>query len=368
MKRAFIAILISFIEVAFFGCAAKNIFYAQVDPAKPIVLPKDHASHPEFRTEWWYFVGHLESDDGKKFGFELVFFRQRTETAKWHGFPVRSMANPLYMSHFAITDLEQDKFVYDIRLGREKDFTGYASTDFLYLKTDTWRAQGAWPDIHIFAETKRDGCYVLELVLTPKKPAVIHGESGISKKSIEGKSSYYISFTRLSARGMLIRDGVPMRVKGIAWHDHEIMSTGLGDTLKGWKWFAVQLNNNVEIMMFYVYRADGSVDPTSSATIVLPDGSYEHMYADSFSIEDIDFWYSKKSEAKYPIKWRLKIPKYNADLTVWALKNEQELIFWWVGLEYWEGKCAVSGKYQDAQVFGDAYVEMTGYGKRKIRL
>lgn len=368
MRRLFIAILIVLLAAAFFGCAEKNIAYTQVDPAKPIVLPKDFASHPDFRTEWWYFVGHLESEDGKKFGFELVFFRQRTETDKWHGFPVHPMANPLYMGHFAITDLENDKFVYDLRLGREKDFTGYASTDFLYLKTDTWRAEEAFPNIHIFADTRRDGCYTLDLALVPEKPAVIHGEGGVSKKSVEGKSSYYISFTRLSANGTLIRDGVPIRVKGIAWHDHEIMSTGLGDTLKGWKWFSVQLDNNVEMMLFYVYRKDGSVDPSSSATIVFSDGSSEHISSDSFTIDDLDFWYSKKSKANYPVKWRIKIPKYKIDLTVQATKNEQELRFWGVSLEYWEGKCAVSGKYQDAQVFGDAYVEMTGYGKRKVRI
>lgn len=368
MRRIFVAILATFLTASFFGCATKNVFYEQVDPAKPIVLPKDHASHPDFKTEWWYFVGHLESEEGKKFGFELVFFRHRTEETKWRGLPVRSMANPLYMSHFAITDLEKDKFVYDLRFGREKDFTGFASPKFLYLKTDTWRAQEAWPNIHIFAETKRKGSYALELVLKPEKPAVVHGEAGISKKSLEGKSSYYISFTRLSARGILIRDGVPIRVKGIAWHDHEIMSTWLGDTLKGWKWFAVQLNNNVEIMLFYVYRKDGSVDPTSSATIVFPDGSYEHMYCDAFEIEDLDFWYSKKSKAKYPVRWRIKIPKYEVDINIWALKKEQELRFWWVGLEYWEGKCAVSGKYKGEEVLGDAYVEMTGYGKWKVSL
>jgi len=368
MKKAYISVLIGLTIILIVGCAAKNAVYSQVDPAKPIVLPKDFASHPDFKTEWWFFVGHLETEDGKKFGFELVFFRRRTETDILFGFPVRSMANPVYMGHFSITDLERNKFVYDLRLGRENDFTGYASPEFLYLKTDTWRAEQAWPDMHIFAETKHHGNYALDLVLTPTKPAIVHGENGVSRKNIEGNSSYYISFTRLEANGMLVRDGVPMRVKGIAWHDHERMSTGLGKTLKGWKWFSIQLDNNTEIMLFYVNRKDGAVDPYSSATVVLPDGKSEHFYADSFSVDDIDFWKSKKSEAKYPVKWRVKIPKYGVDLTIQAVKNEQELRFWGIRLEYWEGKCAVVGTYDGKPISGSAYTEMTGYGKRKLRI
>ncbi|MEM9533456.1 MAG: carotenoid 1,2-hydratase, partial [Pseudomonadota bacterium] len=29
---------------------------------RPIRLPQDHGAHPDFRTEWWYFTGHLKAD------------------------------------------------------------------------------------------------------------------------------------------------------------------------------------------------------------------------------------------------------------------------------------------------------------------
>jgi hypothetical protein len=41
-------------------------------PGKVFSFPQDHFSHPEFKTEWWYYSGHLQSlgKDGKSFGYQ----------------------------------------------------------------------------------------------------------------------------------------------------------------------------------------------------------------------------------------------------------------------------------------------------------
>ncbi|TMQ04140.1 MAG: hypothetical protein E6J90_52205, partial [Deltaproteobacteria bacterium] len=61
------------------------------DP-QPIALPRDDGPHDRL-TEWWYYTGHLRTDDGRRFGFEFVIFR-----AERGGFPVT------WASHLAITD------------------------------------------------------------------------------------------------------------------------------------------------------------------------------------------------------------------------------------------------------------------------
>ncbi|MBV8806103.1 MAG: hypothetical protein JO042_13675, partial [Sinobacteraceae bacterium] len=38
-------------------------------------FPQDHGPHPDFRYEWWYVTGNLDSSSGERFGFELTFFR-----------------------------------------------------------------------------------------------------------------------------------------------------------------------------------------------------------------------------------------------------------------------------------------------------
>ena len=50
--------------------------YARVTETRRFVFPADHGPHPEYRTEWWYYTGNLESADGEHLGFQLTFFRQ----------------------------------------------------------------------------------------------------------------------------------------------------------------------------------------------------------------------------------------------------------------------------------------------------
>src|SRR5580704_16493226 len=79
-------------------------------------FPRDHFSHPDFQTEWWYYTGNLKSAEGHKFGFELTFFRQAisrdpTKTAAWD-------VRDLYFAHLALSDLDGEKFYHAKRTNR----------------------------------------------------------------------------------------------------------------------------------------------------------------------------------------------------------------------------------------------------------
>ncbi|MGE3707901.1 MAG: lipocalin-like domain-containing protein, partial [Vicinamibacterales bacterium] len=49
--------------------------WTRAAPGRPIVLPADHASHPEYKLEWWYYTGNLDAADGRRFGYQMTFFR-----------------------------------------------------------------------------------------------------------------------------------------------------------------------------------------------------------------------------------------------------------------------------------------------------
>src|SRR5688572_13814235 len=49
--------------------------FTQASQPREFVFPRDHGPHREFRHEWWYVTGHLDSTTGERFGFELTFFR-----------------------------------------------------------------------------------------------------------------------------------------------------------------------------------------------------------------------------------------------------------------------------------------------------
>jgi predicted secreted hydrolase len=50
--------------------------YRQALPGFRYSFPRDHFDHPEYRTEWWYYTGNVRAAGGRRYGFELVFFRQ----------------------------------------------------------------------------------------------------------------------------------------------------------------------------------------------------------------------------------------------------------------------------------------------------
>ena len=55
--------------------------------------------------------------------------------------------------------------------------------------------------------------------------------------------------------------------------DHEWSTSALGEEQAGWDWFSIQLDDDTELMLFQLRRADGSVDGFSSGTLIAADGS-----------------------------------------------------------------------------------------------
>ncbi len=66
----------SFVLAVALLAAATGFNYRTALPGYRYTFPRDHFEHPDFRTEWWYYTGNLRSAEGKRFGFELVFFRR----------------------------------------------------------------------------------------------------------------------------------------------------------------------------------------------------------------------------------------------------------------------------------------------------
>ena len=88
-------------------------------PGRTFSFPQDHFSHPEFKTEWWYYSGHLQSQtpDKKSYGYQLTFFRTalrgetKNQKSKW------SIQN-LYFAHLGLTDESKKKFEYREKISR----------------------------------------------------------------------------------------------------------------------------------------------------------------------------------------------------------------------------------------------------------
>jgi predicted secreted hydrolase len=327
-------------------------------PGYQFSFPRDHYSHEEFRTEWWYYTGHLRAASGGEYGYQLTFFRSALAEARAN--PSRWAARNLYLAHFAISDVGRRRFTYAERVSRERLGQAGAREDAFRVWNGDWEASGDGTTQRLRA---RDGSLGLDLTLAPVKPPVVHGENGVSRKGEgRGHASHYYSLTRLESRGSLTLAGRELAVSGQSWMDHEFGSTQLGPGQVGWDWFSLQLDDGTELMLYLIRLADGSADPHSAGTWVGPQGAARHLGRSEFAVEVLDRWRSPRGGTLYPMRWRVSVPSLDLRLTVTPAFPEQELdTAKSTQVVYWEGAARVQGTTAGRPVEGRAYVEMTGY-------
>jgi predicted secreted hydrolase len=338
---------------------------AEFRPALPgyaFAFPRDHYSHDEFRTEWWYYTGHLRTGDGEEYGYQVTFFRSGLAEARAN--PSRWAARNLYLAHFAISDIARKTFRYFERIGRAGPAgvgAGASDTAFRVWVGD-WEATGDGTMQRLKAKA---GELALDVALVPRKPPVIHGEGGISQKGEgRGHASHYYSLTRLQTQGLLTIRGKTAPVTGLTWMDHEFGSTQLTPSQVGWDWFSLQFEGGAELMLYLIRRQDGRPDPYSAGTWVGADGRVVHLRQPDFTVEVLDRWQSPRSKGRYPMKWRLRVPSLGVDVTVTPAFPDQELdTAKSTRVIYWEGAVSAAGTLRAGRLAGRGYVEMTGYAE-----
>jgi predicted secreted hydrolase len=332
-------------------------------PGYEYIFPRDHGAHPEFKLEWWYYTGTLEGESGKRFGFELTFFRTGMDRVSNN--PSAWNVTELHVAHFALSELTDGRFRFFERVHRAGPDIAYARPGTLDVRNENWTASLSETDEGAEAMALRayaDGI-LLELELVPRKPPVIHGTGGVSQKADgEGRASHYYSMTRMEATGILSMEGVATRVRGESWMDHEFGTSQLAPDQVGWDWFSLQLDNGEELMLYRLRRADGTIDANSSGTAVDLGGEGTHLSRDQFDVVSLRDWTSGASGATYRLDWNIEVPALGAVLRVRPLMDDQELVTTRsTGIAYWEGAVEIEGTWRGQPVRGHGYVELTGY-------
>jgi predicted secreted hydrolase len=351
------------------GCwlLAASFTYQLALPGRKLTFPASHYSHPDFKTEWWYYTGQLEADSGKRYGYQVTFFRFGVRDRQKEA--AAALFSDLYMAHFALSDIAGKKLLFRERINRgiagkagvrgTGDKAG-AATDRYLVWNEDWQVAG--DERHHSIQVNERGTQ-LRLSLNSLKAPVLHGLNGLSQKGEgEGRASYYYSLTRMQTAGELTINGKHEKVRGFTWMDHEFGSNQLRDDQVGWDWFSIQLDNNSELMLYLMRRKDGSVDAHSSGTLVNADGTTKHLALKDFQVEVLERWRSPKSGGNYPMKWKVTVPGEEIDLEITPAFAEQELITnRSTRVTYWEGAAQIRGKVRGQAVNGAGYVEMTGY-------
>jgi predicted secreted hydrolase len=337
-------------------------------------FPRDHFNHPEFRTEWWYYTGNLRTVEGRRFGFELTFFRQGIDRqpAAESVWDVRDV----WMAHLALSDIEGGQFLHTERLNRSGP--GVAGADLRQGRVwnGNWHAQWTTFDPAVAGagtqtlEAIADR-FSFELFLKTEKPPAIHGRNGVSQKAEgAGKASHYISLTRLTTSGGIILDGKRFSVEGTSWMDHEFFSHQLEANQSGWDWFSLQLEDRSELMLFRLRRTGGSVDPYSAGTYVDSQGHTTHLAASDFTVTPGRTWTSGTTGGRYPVEWTIGVPSLGGFKASIRTPMAQQEITGGArsGTTYWEGAIEVDATRRGHPLSGVGYLEMTGYAGRILEL
>ncbi|HEX78903.1 MAG TPA: carotenoid 1,2-hydratase, partial [Dehalococcoidia bacterium] len=286
------------------------------------VFPDDHGAHYGFRNEWWYFTGNLYDENGRRFGYQLTFFRiaispnDSERESNW-------ATNQIYMAHFTISDIENKEFYCFEKFNRGAIGLAGFSKEGFGLNVENWYITGIgdgefpW---QLYAE-KDD--IALSIEVNPLKGIVLQGDNGLSRKSLEeGNASYYYSITRLETEGYIDMNGVKFYVSGNSWLDREWSTSALSSEQAGWDWFSIQLDDGRDIVYFQLRYNDGSPYPYNEGLIVDGTGNITRLGTGDMPLEVIETWQSPPGSI-YPIEWRAQITPLGETIIIKAVFPEQ---------------------------------------------
>jgi predicted secreted hydrolase len=344
--------------------------FARAERPRDFLFPADHGPHNQYRSEWWYLTAVLEDDEGNEYGMHFTVFRQAlapqpTGEGPWH-------TAQAYLGHLAVTDISTGLHLEAERFGRgHPELAGVTSGKDFRAMIEDWTLQGS-ADGKLNLTLSADALAVgqpdrfgVDLQVQQVGPVVLQGHRGLSKKG-PYSASYYYSIPRMQLSGTLKLADRSVKVKGLGWLDREWSTSVLGESLAGWDWFSLQLEDQRSIMAFRLRRHDGARDDYDHGLVVdhqqLPrqsivgegDQGVRLLGRDDFSLTPSRF-YQDPDGSLWPVSWTFQLD--NEQFTINALLDQQTVD---LSITYWEGLVEVLDS--EGNNSGRGYMELTGYG------
>lgn len=336
---------------------------------RPLVFPRDHGTHNDTRTEWWYLTGHAQDAQGREFGFQVTFFRSRVDPAQ--ALSGRLAARQLLFAHAAITDVQGQRLHHDERIARwNGERPANTERAVFASERDTDVQIRDW-----FIRRRTDGGYdtrvtgdalLIDVEADAPQAWLLQGEEGFSRKGPDpAQASFYVTQPQLRVRGTLGLAGQRFTINGTAWLDHEWSEALLHPEAVGWDWIGMNLFDGHCVTAFQLRRADGS-KLWAGGSFRTAGSAHDPNDIYRFRPGEVDFrpqrwWTSPLTRTRYPVEWLVRTP---ADFyTVRARVDAQELDSRATsGAIYWEGLSDLIDS--NGRTVGRGYLEMTGYARR----
>lgn len=388
--------------------------YPPVLPGTPLVFPRDHGAHPDYRVEWWYLTGWLdegveaETSHGealrsppkggssqsshrdslqsppkgdshrssrgdslrshlaektaprRPLGFQLTFFRLRPGVQE--GNASAFAPTQLLFAHAALADPAQGRLRHAEKSARAGFGLAFAETTDTRVAIDAWslRREGAPGAERYLARAEGEG-FAFTLVAAASAPPLLQGEDarhpGYSRKgAAPHHASHYYSRPQLAVHGSVERDGRTVAVRGRAWLDHEWSSEAMPEGAVGWDWLGANLDDGSALMAFRL--RDSSGNPLwAGGTLGEPGRPTRRFGRHEVSFTPLRRWTSPRTGGDYAVEMEVLAGGRRWRLV--PLLDDQEVdARGSVGAVYWEG--AVRVLDEGGAEAGRGYLEITG--------
>lgn len=344
--------LLTPIALVTFTASAAPVF-PRVEAGVPLVFPRDHGSHPAFRTEWWYITGWVTDASGRDFGVQITFFRSRTGIGE--ASTSRFKPTQLLFAHAAIADPGHGRLRHDQRIARVGWGIAEATETTTNVRLDGWSLALVGNQYQAKLEARE---FSLDLAFAAKSPPLLQGREGVSRKGPHpDQASFYYSRPQLDTTGSITIGTRRRQVRGTAWLDHEWSSEYLAPETRGWDWLGINLDDGGALMLFRIRARNGSVF-WAGGTWSNAAGESRFFGPNEVTFESRREWKSPRTGLTYPVAFRVRAG--GLDLTIEPLLDDQELdARGSVGTIYWEGAVRASAA---GSAIGRGYLELTGYG------
>src|SRR5258706_10189468 len=226
--------------------------YPPVRQGVALQFPRDHGSHPQFRSEWWYITGWLKAAGGEEIGVQITFFRNRPGVAE--DVSSRFAPRQLLFAHAALADPGAGKLLHDQRAARGGFGLARAEEGRTEVAIEDWslRQTGSGYEAEVAA---RDFRYRLRF--EAKQPMLLQGERGFSRKGPNpAQASYYYSLPHLAVAVSIVIGGRELEVSGEARLHHQWSSEAFAEGAAGWGWIGINLAHGGALPGFPVRPKD----------------------------------------------------------------------------------------------------------------
>jgi predicted secreted hydrolase len=334
-------------------------FFPREMKAKPFAFPRDHGPHPDAPLEAWEFSGTLATPEGRQFGFQWSLFRLGLRPDE----PQRKSAwatREVYRGLFTVSDEADRRFHSFERFGRAA--LGLAGSEAvpqrIWLENWTMAVSQVPGGTAVFDLSAASEDITLRLRLASIKTPVVPGDGGFLGQGGNNRlRAYFLS--RLQAKGSVEINRVSHAVTGQAWLTRTWGSALPPGGQTALNRYQIQLDDGREIVALQLHRRDDSAEPINSGFWIEKDGHTKLMERDDLKIEATGHWVSAKTGARYPVRWKILLPRERLELDLLPLLEGQEVK---ASQRTWSGSVRVTGKIDGSDsVSGSGFVDLSGY-------